>query len=255
VFLILLHWAHTRSFLTAPQLLLTAQIRFPNNTDMGKMNHTDQESEHFALPEYARPELPPPPYFREHFVSPSSFKAAIHKKLDNPLTSLFRLSFRILQFAFALASGISYAIELSHGNVSHPTTFIYAQVVFGLTLLTLVMDSTMIPTYRFTWIVEWVLVILWFASFAVFYEAYLAGMVEQDYQGGNLGRMERAVWCDLINALLWFDSAIFSSAMCCTGNKAAIKNKLDKRRPRKGKKPAMQKISKMESGLRGASSK
>jgi hypothetical protein len=117
-----------------------------------------------------------------------------------------------------------------------------------------VMDSITVRTYRFTWMVEWMLVVLWFVCFAVFYEAYLAGVVEQDYQGANLGRMERAVWCDLINALLWFGSAIFSSAMCCTGTKAAIRNKLEKRRQRKGKKPAMQKISEMESGLIGASS-
>jgi hypothetical protein len=95
---------------------------------------------------------------------------------------------------------------------------------------------------------------LWFVCFAVFYEAYLVGAVEQDYKGANLGRMERAVWCDLINALLWLGSAIFSSAMCCTGTKAAIKNRLEKRRQRKGKKPVMQKISEMESGLIGASS-
>jgi hypothetical protein len=218
------------------------------------MDIAQHESNRSAPPEYARPEMPPPPYFKTHFVSPSSFKAAINEKLDNPLTSLFRLSFRFLQFAFSLAAGISYAIELSHGSVSHPTILVYTQVVFGLTLLTLVMDSITVRTYRFTWMVEWMLVVLWFVCFAVFYEAYLAGVVEQDYQGANLGRMERAVWCDLINALLWFGSAIFSSAMCCTGTKAAIRNKLEKRRQRKGKKPAMQKISEMESGLIGASS-
>jgi hypothetical protein len=205
-------------------------------------------------PEYARPEMPPPPYLQSHFISPSSFKAAINEKLSNPFTSVFRLTFRFLQFAFALAAGISYAIELSHDTVSHPPNFIYTQVVFGLTLVTLVMDSIIARTYRFTWMVEWVLVVLWFVCFAVFYEAYFAGAVEQEYQGANLDRMKRAVWCDMINALLWFGSAIFSSAMCCTGVKAAVKNKSEKRRQRKGKKPTMQKTEDMESGLIGSQS-
>jgi hypothetical protein len=193
--------------------------------------------------------MPPPPYFKAHFVDPSSFKAAIDAKLEKPLVSFFRLVARLLQFAFALASGISYAIELSHGSANAPSSFVYTQVVFGLTLITLLMDSITVRHYRFTWIVEWVLVVLWLVCFAVFYQAYLEGTVEPDYQVANLGRMERAVWCDLINALLWFGSAIFSSAMCCTGTRAAIKNKLHKRRQRKNKKMMMHEMEDMESGI------
>ncbi|KAF1921591.1 hypothetical protein BDU57DRAFT_584665 [Ampelomyces quisqualis] len=182
---------------------------------------------------------------REHFPSRDgeagdgdsfgiSFKAAINSKIDNPIVALFLLSVRFLQFAFA---GISYAIELAHGHISHPTTFVYAQVVFGLTLLTLTMEKIMIRYYRVTWMVEWGLAILWFVSFAVFYEAYLEG-----------ARMKRAVWCDLISALLWLGSAIFSFAMCCIGMKAAIRCKIRERRQRKDKKSILQKIGEMESG-------
>ena len=213
---------------------------------------SNQPADNVPLPQYAPPEMPPPPYFKTHFIDPSSFRAAINAKLDKPLVSVFRLSVRLLQFAFALASGISYAIELSHGSTSSQTTFIYTQVVLGFTLLTLLMDSITVRHYRFTWIVEWVLVILWFVCFAVFYQAYTEGPVEGEYHGANLGRMDRAVWCDLINALLWFGSAMFSSAMCCIGVKAAIKNKLDKRRQRKEKKVVMQEMEEMESGTIGA---
>jgi hypothetical protein len=221
---------------------------------MGAINHSDNQPDMVPAREYPSLEMPPPPYFKTHFINPSAFKAAINTKLDNPAISLFRLSFRLLQFAFALAAGISYAIELSHGSVSHPSTFIYTQVVFGLTLLTLLMDSIMVRYYRITWIIEWVLVVLWFVCFAVFYQVYLMGATEQDYQGTNLGRMKGAVWCDLINALLWFGSAIFSSAMCCTGTKAAITNKLEKRRNKKEKERLVQKIGEMESGVVGTSS-
>jgi hypothetical protein len=89
--------------------------------------------------------------------------------------------------------------------------------------------------------------------FTVFYEAYLSGAVEREYQGVDVSRMTRAVWCDLINALLWFGSAIFSSAMCCAGVKAAARNRLEKRRERKNKNQSTtQKMEAMESGLIGA---
>jgi hypothetical protein len=202
-------------------------------------------------PKYACPEMPPPPYFKS--FNPSSFKSAINTKIDNPAISIFRLSFRLLQFGFALASGISYAIELSHGN-GHQSAFIYTQVVFGITLLTLVVDSITVRYYRLTWIIEWILVVLWFVCFAVFYQAYLVDAVEREFQGPNVGRMRRAVWCDLINALLWTSSAIFSSAMCCTGTKAAIKSRLNKRRQRKDKKVVMKEVEELECGTTGTSS-
>jgi glucan phosphoethanolaminetransferase (alkaline phosphatase superfamily) len=196
--------------------------------------------------------MPPPPYFKTHLVDPSSFKSAVNAKLDKPATSLFRLSIRLLQFAFALASGISYAIELHRANNLSSTNFIYTQVVFGLSLLTLIIDSVTVRYYRFTWIIEWALVILWIACFGVFYQVYMDGEVEEGYQNVDLGRMKNAVWCDLINALLWMSSALFSSVMCCSGVKAAIKSKLEKRRQRKQGKKKVMHLEDMETGTVGA---
>ncbi|KAF2025199.1 hypothetical protein EK21DRAFT_104144 [Setomelanomma holmii] len=183
---------------------------------------------------YTRPGMPPPPYFKTHFVNPNSFKAAINTKLDNPVVSLFRLSLRLLQFAFVLASGISYAVELAHDNVTGHSSFIYAQVVLGFTMITLITDSVTIRCYRFTRL------------------AYLNGTIEPEFRGADVGRMQRAVWCDLVNALLWFGSASFSSAMCCTGAKAAIKNKLQRKRQKKDEKGTMlRRIEDMETGVVG----
>jgi len=213
-----------------------------------ELNDSDSQSVDSTNPSYPRPEMPPPPYFQTHFIKPSSFRAAINAKSDKPLVSLFRLIVRFLQFAFGLASGISYAIELSHGRVTPKTNFIYAEVVFGITLLTLVIDSLTIRYYRASWIFEWLLAILWIACFGVFYTIYLGGAMEEGFMRANPGRMERAVWCNLINAVLWSASAIFSSAMCCTGVKAAIQNKFAKRRQQREKKSMMKEIGEMESG-------
>ncbi|KAF9700458.1 hypothetical protein EKO04_001781 [Ascochyta lentis] len=203
-----------------------------------------------SVPAEAPPPMPPPPYFKTHFINPSSFKSAVNSKVDKPMVSLFRLSVRILQLIFALASGISYAIELAHGNGrgGASASFVFSQVAFGATLITLIINGATVRYYRLSWVVDWVLTVFWFALFAVFYEIYLGGKMETAFNGVDVGRMERAVWCDLINALLWSASAVFSSAMCCSGFKASIKGKLKDRRQRKEKKAIMETMGEMEMG-------
>lgn len=198
----------------------------------------------------APPPMPPPPYFKTHLISPSSFKSAVNSKLDRPKISLFRLSIQILQLIFALASGISYAIELSNGNGRGKASgsFVFSQVSFGATLINLIINGATVRYYRFSWIVDWILTVFWFALFAVFYEVYLEGEVESAFTAVSVGRMERAVWCDLINALLWFGSSLFSSAMCCSGTKACVKAKFRDRNQRKEKKRIMETLAKMETG-------
>lgn len=144
------------------------------------------------------------------------------------------MSIRLLQFVFALASGVFYAVELHHRYSATTTNFIYAEIVFGLTLSTLILDSITVRYYRFIWAIEWTLVILWVICFGIFYRVYLAGEVAADYAVVDLGRMERAIWYNLIHALLWMASALFSSVMCCSGIKAAVKSKLEMRRQEAG---------------------
>jgi hypothetical protein len=100
-----------------------------------------------------------------------------------------------------------------------------------------------------TWLPEWILAILWIASFGLFYTIFLDGDVKEGYESMDVGRMKRAVWCDLINALLWMGSALFSFIMCCTGIKAAIKAKLERRRQRKEGKKVVKEMGQMEQGV------
>lgn len=177
----------------------------------------------------------------------STFRSAVYKRLDNPLTSLFRLGIRVLQLIFALASGISYAIELANGN--HESALIYSQVVFGLTTITIIVDAVTLRSYRLTFMVESTLCILWLALFGVFYTIYLSGTpIEVGYENADLGRMKRAVWVDMINFLLWLASALFSTVMCCTGIKGAIKGKIERRRQRKNNRTPRD-IENMEAGI------
>jgi hypothetical protein len=198
----------------------------------------------------APPPMPPPPYFKTYSINPSSFKAGINDKLNDPLVSLFRLVVPMLQIIFALAAGISYAIELSHGNGrgGASASFVFSQVVFGSTLVALIVNAISVRYYRISWVVDWILSIFWFALFATFYQVYLGGETETAFAGVNIGRMKRTVWCSLANALLWLASALFSSVMCCSGIKASVKGKLRNRRQRQNKKKLMQEVGDMESG-------
>lgn len=191
-----------------------------------------------------------PPRPKTQFLTPKTFRAAINDRLDDPLVSLFRLASRVLQFIFALAAGTCYSIELKHETVGSDgnSPFIYAEVVFGLSLITLIIDSMTIRTYRFTWTVEWTLCILWFVVFAVFYTTYYTGLIEPQYLETDIGRMKGAVWVDLINALLWMGSALFSTTMCCSGLRAKARGKRDQWRARRNNKKAIKSMNKMEEG-------
>lgn len=180
-----------------------------------------------------------------HLPKKTTFRSAVYARLDNPLTSLYRLGIRILQLVFALASGISYAIELANGH--NNSNMIYSQVVFGLTFITLVVDAVTIRTYHLIFIIESVVCVLWVALFGVFYSISLSHRpVESGYDSTHTGRMKAVVWIDLINALLWLASALFSSVMCCSGIKGAIKGKLEHRRVKKGKSDS---TNQMEEGI------
>ncbi|KAK7177993.1 hypothetical protein PSPO01_15954 [Paraphaeosphaeria sporulosa] len=159
---------------------------------------------------------------------------------------------RVLQLVFALASGISYGMELSHSHVIKTSSFVFAMVAFGCTLLTLIVDGATVRNYRFSWGIEWVLAVFWFALFAVFHAAYLKDGTKEGYSGVDVGRMKRAIWCDLVNALLWMGSGLFSSAICCSGVRASVKERLERRRQRNERKTMMSTMAKVETGMIGA---
>ncbi|KAF2675614.1 hypothetical protein K458DRAFT_437855 [Lentithecium fluviatile CBS 122367] len=179
---------------------------------------------------------------------PRTFGDAIHVRLDNPLVSLFRLGIRLLQLIFALAAGISYAIELAYGSTA--SAFIYSQVVFGLTFITLITDALTLRSYRLTFVVESTLCVLWLALFGVFYRIYLGNEVARnpEYAAADMKRMKTAIWLDLVNFILWLTGAVFSTAMCCSGIKAAIRGKLE-RRTRKKRQRSAGSEHRMEEGV------
>jgi hypothetical protein len=204
------------------------------------MPHTPTTSKYPKNSNFAQPIKPP--------TRPLTFRDAVFGRLDNPLVSLFTLGIRLLQLIFALAAGISHAIEMSNNNLA--SAFIYSQVVFGLTLITLVIEAATLRSYRFVFIVESTLCVLWLAVFGVFYQIYFGDVESTDpvYSAVNISRMKTAVWLDLVNFLLWLASAVFSTAMCCSGMKASVKGALEKRRNRKQERNSRS-VQAMEGGV------
>jgi hypothetical protein len=191
-----------------------------------------------------------PPTQKSRFLTPKTFRSAINDRLDNPLVSLFRLASRVVQLVFAVTAGISYAIDLF--KPVENSAFIYAEVVFGLTLITLIIDAFTIREYKLTWAIEWIICLLWFVVFAVFFQIYFATAIEPRYAGANIRTMKGIVWVDLINALLWMGSVSFSTTMCCSGLRAKIRGKREQwrlRRERKKRSGNLNVMSEMEQGI------
>jgi hypothetical protein len=197
---------------------------------------------------FSKPSISPLPYPKTSYTNATSLEAPVNARLKEPVISILRPTIRVLRFAFALASGISYAIELDHRYSASNTNFIYAQVVFGLTLLTLIIDVVNIGYYWFMWAIEWTIMVLWIACFGVFYGVYLNGEVPADYAVVDFGRMKFAGWCNLVNALLWLCSALYSSVMCYLRLKAAVKGKLEDRRQKRENGSLVKDVEKMETG-------
>lgn len=152
----------------------------------------------------------------------ATFRGAVNLRLSRPAAGLFNLGVRVLELVFALAAGISYALELSHTNTS---VFIYSQVVFGLTLAMLIGDAVTERSYKLVFIIESVICILWLALFGTCYMVLLDSSIplEPHYSNVDMRRMKSAMWLDLINFILWLSSAAFSTALCCSGTNALIR--------------------------------
>jgi hypothetical protein len=143
----------------------------------------------------------------------------VRNLINTPLVRLFSLGIGLLQLIFALAVGISYAIELSKGNVG--PIFVYSQVVFAPTLAMLIVDAVTMCSYLFVFHAELALCILWLVLF---------GLSDPEYLPRDTQRMKTAVWLDLVNCLLWSASIVFSSAMWCSGTNVVTKGELKMRR-------------------------
>ena len=139
-----------------------------------------------------------------------------HKGRPSSLT--VRATLRFLQFVFAIIVAALYGVDLSHAshlNEHAQSSWIYAEVVACLSLITCTAHCllTVRQSAWCTW--DWVLCILWAAQTGVFGSMYISDHNSVD-SGFTLSmqRMKVAVWIDLINMFLWVGTATYGVALC-----------------------------------------
>lgn len=147
-------------------------------------------------------------------------KAAPNYRVSHDNSSVIcRAVLRTLQFIFALIVATLYGIDLHHATslrAPGPASWIYAEVVAGLSMLYCAIHCFMNLKSRMWMILDWVLAVMWAAQFGVFATIFLGPIDQKDAaMTTSLSRMRAGVWVDMINMILWLMSALWSAAWCC----------------------------------------
>ncbi|KAK3715162.1 hypothetical protein LTR37_007372 [Vermiconidia calcicola] len=124
-------------------------------------------------------------------------------------------------FVLALTVAGLYGVDLhgaSKNNGGVDGRWVFAEVVAVLSIVTVIVYALpFIKSYwGFAW--DWMLFILWTALFGLFGSIYIPAKAKGPRKDG-LTRMKHAVWVDLINMLLWFVTAIYSTLIWFRGRK------------------------------------
>jgi hypothetical protein len=135
-----------------------------------------------------------------------------HSSQGGVAGALIRLVLRLLQFILAITVAGLYGVDLHHANQKDggaDPKWVYAEVVAGLSAFTVIIYA--IPFIKSYWGWAWdaVLFVLWTALFGVFGKIFIPADPTPE-QDGQI-RMKHAVWVDLVNMLLWFITAIYST--------------------------------------------
>ncbi|KAI9047005.1 hypothetical protein LZ554_009079 [Drepanopeziza brunnea f. sp. 'monogermtubi'] len=117
--------------------------------------------------------------------------------------------FRIVQMALALTVCGLYGVDLHRARQAGKYSdgkWVYAEITGALAAATavayLIPRASRVPS---VFVGDSVLFVLWIALFGLFGEMYLG----EDPEGNaDVRRMKRAVWVDLVNALLWLVSSV-----------------------------------------------
>ncbi|KAK3112145.1 hypothetical protein LTR53_011888 [Teratosphaeriaceae sp. CCFEE 6253] len=137
---------------------------------------------------------------------------AAHSYPGGLVGGLIRAGLRFLQFILAITVAGLYGTDLHHAHQAHAYTdgkWVFAEVVAGLSAVTCIVYA--VPVVKSWWGFAWdgVLFILWAALFGTFGHLYIPAHPTPK-QGGQR-RMKHAVWVDLVNMLLWFATALYST--------------------------------------------
>ncbi|PSK58634.1 hypothetical protein B9Z65_6649 [Elsinoe australis] len=135
-----------------------------------------------------------------------------HSSSGGVFGGLIRFVLRFFQFVLAITVAGLYGVDLGaarKAGVGADGKWVFAEVVAVMAAVTTLVYA--IPFVKSFWFFGWdfALFILWTALFGTFGRIYIPARPTPE-QGGQR-RMKNAVWVDLINMLLWFVTAIYST--------------------------------------------
>lgn len=156
-------------------------------------------------------------------------RASLLGRAKNSIGSIgttIRVAIRILQVIVAITTAGLYGSDLARASRLHErasASFIYAEVVAVLSVLTCALHCA-VTLRRIFWAPwDFVMCVLWAALFGVVGTIYLGSAADDQApvedcvaSTGSLSRMRAAVWIDMIGMLLWGSTFMQAAIWCCS---------------------------------------
>jgi hypothetical protein len=159
-----------------------------------------------------------------NFFRKGSMKGEKSSRMGTGLTlgSACRLAARLFQFIMGIVVIGLYATDLNNAHTSghhYDTKWMYATVVGCISCLTsLVFMAPLIKAWFFFY-ADLFIFILYLTAFGIFGKLYIK--VQPD---GNkdVTRMKNAVWCLVVNMVLWIATASYGAMITWKARKASV---------------------------------
>ncbi|WZH40725.1 uncharacterized protein QYS62_001663 [Fusarium acuminatum] len=125
---------------------------------------------------------------------------------------------RILQCIFAVVVAVLYGLDLAQAtkdNARADASWVYAELVAGVSIIICIMQLFCMTAVWYWGLLDALISILWLAQFGVFASIYLGAEGDKEFVPVSRGRMQAAVWVNLISVLLWFTTTLYGIIGCC----------------------------------------
>ncbi|EWZ28101.1 hypothetical protein BFJ63_vAg15918 [Fusarium oxysporum f. sp. narcissi] len=125
---------------------------------------------------------------------------------------------RMLQCIFAVVVAILYGLDLAQAtkdNARADASWVYAELVAGVSMIICIMQLFFMTAVWYWGLLDALVSVLWLAQFGVFASIYLDAEGDEAFAPASHGRMQAAVWVNLISVLLWFATTLYGIIGCC----------------------------------------
>lgn len=124
----------------------------------------------------------------------------------------------MLQCIFAVVVAILYGLDLAQAtkdNARADASWVYAELVAGVSMIICIMQLFFMTAVWYWGLLDALVSVLWLAQFGVFASIYLDAEGDEAFAPASHGRMQAAVWVNLISVLLWFATTLYGIIGCC----------------------------------------